>query len=476
MKRPEYLEDLLLQSAAVPETSFNGANFACRVVRDGGAGAKHGMTIAPASFGASPHGDDMRTQRFDFTNAAGARLSGRLGVPDPPVRTCAVLAHCFTCGKDNLASVRISRALARRGIGTLRFDFAGLGGSEGVFATGFGADVGDLAAAVRAMAEAGMVPQLLVGHSLGGAAVIAAAGALPMITAVATIGAPFDVAHVLARIDPATLERIEQDGEAAVRLVDRQFQIRRGFVEEAREQDQAVRIAALRRPLLVLHSPRDETVGIDHAGRIFQAAHHPKSFVSLDDADHLLSRATDADYVAEVITSWASRYLPRIDELRAEGQSGEVVVEETGAGRYQVAIRAGGIRWLADEPEAVGGLGSGPTPYDLLAAGLGACTTMTLRMYAERKNWPVEHIRTAVGHTKDPGQSPPDRFVRHLFVKGALSDEQRGRLVEIANMCPVHRTLTQGAHVETIERDSAPPAEHVQAHADDMAETIGATR
>jgi alpha/beta superfamily hydrolase len=299
------------------------------------------MTITSASFGASSHKDDMRTQRFDFTNAAGARLSGRLEVPDPPVRTWAVLAHCFTCGKDNLAAVRISRALARRGIGTLRFDFAGLGGSGGVFATGFGADVGDLAAAVRAMAEAGMVPHLLVGHSLGGAAVIAAAGALPMIAAVATVGAPFDVAHVLARIDPATLERIEQDGVAAVRLVDRQFQIRRGFVEEAREQDQAVRIAALRRPLLVLHSPRDETVGIDHAGRIFQAAHHPKSFVSLDDADHLPSRATDADYVAEVITSWASRYLPRIDELRAEGQSGEVVVEETGAG----ALSGGNSYW-----------------------------------------------------------------------------------------------------------------------------------
>lgn len=415
----------------------------------------------------------MRTQRFDFTNAAGVRLSGRLEEPDAPARAWAVLAHCFTCGKDNLASVRISRALARRGVGTLRFDFTGLGGSEGAFATGFGADVRDLVSAVGAMASAGMAPTLLVGHSLGGAAAIAAAGALPTIAAVVTIGAPFDVAHVLQTFDDATLRQIEEQGDAEVRLADRSFRIGKAFVEELREQDQGQRIASLRRPLLVLHAPRDMVVGVDHASRIFLAAHHPKSFVSLDNADHLLSRTADADYAAGVIAAWASRYLPSVEETRSAGQGGEVIAEETGAGRFQVAIRAGGIRFLADEPEAVGGLGSGPTPYDLLAAGLAACTTMTLRMYAERKGWPVARIRTSVGHAKEIGASPPGLFTRHFSVEGALAPEQRARLAEIADMCPVHRTLTRGARVETVECSEAPAAEQVQAHADDMAETLG---
>lgn len=415
----------------------------------------------------------MRTQRFDFTNKAGARLSGRLEEPDAPARAWAVLAHCFTCGKDNLASVRISRALARHGIGTLRFDFTGLGGSEGTFATGFGADVRDLVSAVEAMAKAGRAPALLVGHSMGGAAAIAAADALPAIAAVVTIAAPFDVAHVLHAFDPATLRQIEEQGDAEVHLADRSFRIGRAFVQELREQDQAQRIASLRRPLLVLHAPRDVVVGIDHASRIFLAAHHPKSFVSLDDADHLLSRPADAHYAAEVITSWASRYLPPIEEKRSAGQEGQVVAEETGAGRYQVAVHAGGIRLLADEPESVGGLGSGPTPYDLLAAGLAACTTMTLRMYAERKGWPVEHIRTSVGHAKEVGASPPDLFTRHLSIDGALFSDQRARLAEIADMCPVHGTLTRGARVETVICSEAPAAEQVQAHADDMADLLG---
>jgi putative redox protein len=247
---------------------------------------------------------------FDFDGPRGYRLSGRLEEPDSTPRGWAILAHCFTCGKDSLASSRIARALAAEAVGVLRFDFAGLGSSGGTFAdSSFAADVEDLVAAGRAMAAAGEEPTLLIGHSLGGAAVLVAAGEMANVRAVATIGAPADVAHVLHHFDDASLAAIETDGEAEVLLAGRPFVVRKSFIDDLRRHDLAARIAALHRPLLVLHSPRDATVGIENASRIFAAAKHPKSFISLDDADHLLTKRADADYVAAMIATWASRYL-----------------------------------------------------------------------------------------------------------------------------------------------------------------------
>ena len=418
----------------------------------------------------------MRNEAFAFQGSDGQPLAGRLDLPDGPARAFALFAHCFTCTKNSLAAVRIARALTARGIGVLRFDFTGLGDSGGDFADStFSGSVRDLLAAARAMGEARRAPALLVGHSLGGAAVLAAAADLPGVKAVATLGAPFDVQHVTALIGDAGLETLRTHGEADVRLGGRPFKLRRGFLDDLGAHDQGARIAQLRRALLVLHSPRDATVGIDNAGAIFQAARHPKSFVSLDDADHLLTRPADAAYAAEVIAAWASRYLGAEPPLRSAGQPGQVVVEETGEGAFQVEVWAGGAHFLADEPPEAGGLGSGPTPYDLLGAGLGACTAMTLRLYARHKAWPLQRVRVCVGHAKRAGETPPDVFLREIVLEGALDGSQRQRLIEMAGRCPVHRTLERGARVDTREVpgiEELAAAERAGQHAEDMVRDV----
>ncbi|UAJ11327.1 bifunctional alpha/beta hydrolase/OsmC family protein [Glacieibacterium megasporae] len=392
----------------------------------------------------------MSTRPFDFANAAGHRLSGRLELPAGPPHAWALFAHCFTCGKDNLAAVRIARRLAGAGIAVLRFDFTGLGASEGDFAaTNFTLNVADLVAAAAAMTAADMPPTLLIGHSLGGAAVLAAAGSLPDILAVATIAAPFDVAHVLAQVSPDALAEIERSGMADVRLGGRPFTLGKQFVDDVRKHDQNARIASLKRPLLLLHAPRDKVVTIDNATQIFLAAHHPKSYVSLDGADHLLSNPRDADFAADMIAAWASRYLPAAITAVASGYDAEA--EETGMGKFQLAIRAGQAAFIADEPVSVGGLGSGPSPYDLLCAGLAACTTMTLRLYATSKGWPVERIRTAVGHRKEADAVPPDVFTRQITIVGDLDDAQRAKLGGAADRCPAHRTLEQGSRFDDVD-------------------------
>lgn len=415
----------------------------------------------------------MPSRNFRFSSPAGYELDGRLELPDAPVRGWALLAHCFTCGKDSLAAVRIGRALARAGIGTLRFDFAGLGGSGGEFGEGsFAADVRDLIAASEAMVAAGMPPSLLIGHSLGGAAALAAAAAMPKVRAVSTIGAPFDVAHVLDLFDPAALSAIETAGEAEVRLAGRNFHVRKSLIDDLRKHDQPSRIASLGRPLLVLHAPNDQVVSIDNASRIFAAAAYPKSMVSLDHADHLLTRQNDVDYAAAIIVSWAARYLQAVPETREQGQDGDVIAEETGAGRFQLAVHAGGIRFLADEPISAGGLGSGPTPYDLVSAGLAACTTMTLRLYAEHKGLPVQRIRTAVGHMRQKSAEIPDLFTRTIDIEGALDDGQRQRMLEIAERCPVDQTLRRGSRVETKLDQPPAAADPVGSHAASMQDAV----
>ena len=291
-----------------------------------------------------------------------------------------------------------------------------------------------------------MTPQLLVGHSFGGAAVLAAAGSLESVKAVAVIGVPFDAEHVLNHIEPE-LDALPAGKRVSVEIAGRSFELGADFVGDLRGQNQMARIADLGRALLVLHSPVDAIVGIDNASAIFQTAHHPKSFVSLDHADHLLTGKADSDYVATVIVAWASRYLELAAEPVGEPVQG-VCVEETGGGKFQVRVVTPSISFLADEPVDVGGLNSGPTPYDLLSAGLGACTAMTCRMYADRKGWPLERVVVEVGHTAKTA-SVPDRFVRKIAFDGGLDEAQHGRLLEIADRCPVHRTLTESAVVET---------------------------
>jgi uncharacterized OsmC-like protein/pimeloyl-ACP methyl ester carboxylesterase len=403
----------------------------------------------------------MSGQAFDFAGADGQKLSGRLDLPEQRPQAFALLAHCFTCTKNSIAAVRIARALSLAGIGVLRFDFTGLGQSEGDFAdTTFSANVQDLVAAAHAMEAKGFAPALLVGHSLGGAAVLAAAAQLPLVRAVATIAAPFDVAHV-KRLLGDGLQALETLGEAEVQLGGRPFKLRRSFVDDLQEHDQKQRIWHLRRALLVMHAPGDAIVDIENATSIFQAARHPKSFVSLDNADHLLTRAADAEYAAQVIAAWASRYVGAALPLRAGSDKGQVTVEETGEGFLQVEVSAGGARFLADEPVEVGGMGSGPTPYDLLCAALGACTAMTLRLYARKKGWPLAKVRVSVGHMR-PDKASPDKFVREIALTGDLTSEQRSKLIEMAGRCPVHLTLERGARVETKEVSTLQPMQEVE--------------
>ena len=392
------------------------------------------------------------SEKVSFPGAHGHTLAARLDRPGGRPRAYALFAHCFTCTKDVFAAQRIAAALAEQGVAVLRFDFTGLGHSEGEFAnTDFTSNVGDLVAAAEYLGRDHAAPQLLIGHSLGGAAVIAAAHRIPSAYAVATIGAPADPEHVRHLFAHKT-DEIAAEGAAEVELAGRRFTISRQFLDDIASQTLHDDLAHLKKALMVFHAPRDGVVGVDNASSIFMAAKHPKSFVSLDDADHLLSRKSDALYVARTLAAWAERYL---DDTAADAPSaeppapaeGEVIVQETGAGNYQNAVRAGRHRLLADEPRSVGGLDTGPSPYDFLLTALGACTSMTLRMYADLKQLPLDRVSVRLTHEKVHAQDSTsatgkaDVLTRYIHVEGDLSAAQRQQLLEIANKCPVHRTL-----------------------------------
>jgi uncharacterized OsmC-like protein/pimeloyl-ACP methyl ester carboxylesterase len=398
-------------------------------------------------------------QRVEFAGSSGDRLSARLDLPPGRLRACAVFAHCFTCSKDLFATQRIASELAMRGIGVLRFDFTGLGASGGEFAnSNFSSNVEDLRRAAAYLAAHFGPAEILIGHSLGGAAVLAAATELPDVKAVVTIGAPADAEHVISHFH-ARVPVIESQGEAEVELAGRRFTIRRQFLDDIRGQNLEKAIARLHKPLLVLHAPGDEIVGIDNARRIFDAARHPKSFVSLDGADHLLTRHEDAAFVAEVVSAWASRYVPL---HRAEGKVSGVDalrVRATDEGLFQHVVMAGRHRLFADEPESYGGLGSGPSPYDFLAVALGACTSMTIRLYAERKGWQLAPFTVDVTHDKihaadcagcAAGEGGKiDQFIRRITFAGHLDEDVKAKVRDIADKCPVHRTLEARSAVVT---------------------------
>ena len=376
----------------------------------------------------------MPSKPIRFSSGQGSELAARLELPIGAPRAHALFAHCFTCSKESKAAAYISQALAARGIAVLRFDFSSLE---------FSSNIRDLVEAARYLREQHQAPQILIGHSLGGAAVLAAAAQIPESRAIATIGAPFEAKHV---------EHLIKAGQ--VDIGGRPFTISRQFIEDLARHDPAKQIGSLKKALLILHSPRDQIVGIDNAARIFMAAKHPKSFVSLDVADHLLTKAADAAYAAEVLAAWASRYLDPPTSEKVPG----VRVVEAGQGKFAQDVFAGRHRLRADEPESAGGTDTGPSPYDLLLAALGACTAMTVRLYADAKKLPLERVSVDLVQDKihavdceecETKDGRIDRIERVITLEGDLHEAQRAKLLEIANKCPVHRTLHAEVSIPT---------------------------
>lgn len=396
----------------------------------------------------------MRT-KVEFPSQ-GQHLAGLLETPDQTIRAYVLFAHCFTCGKDVAAASRISRFLVQHGFAVFRFDFTGLGNSDGDFAnTNFSSNTEDLLSAARFLELEYEAPQLLIGHSLGGAAVLAMASQLSKVKAVVTIGAPYEASHVIHNFD-AHLDSIEQSGSAKVSLGSREFTIKKQFLDDLRNQT-TEHIKHLDKALLVLHSPIDLTVDISDAEKIYKAAKHPKSFVSLDTADHLLSKSADSEYVAQTISGWASRYIPKPEASMPSITKGHVLVAELDH-KFQQEVFSDHHHWYADEPTQSGGKNSGPDPYEHLLAALGTCTAMTIRMYADHKKIPLEHVEVSLSHERnyveDASRVSEDNtkiesLIRKIQLLGPLSDAQKSRLMEIADRCPVHRTLHNNPQVLT---------------------------
>ncbi len=407
----------------------------------------------------------MPIERFHFEGEGGHQLAAALDLPDGEPSAYALFAHCFTCGKDGLAAKRISTALAAKGIAVLRFDFTGIGSSEGEFANAtFSSNVADLVRAANHLRATRQAPALLIGHSLGGAAILAAAGQIAEAKAVVTIAAPSDPNHVTG-LFKEHIDDIRKQGKVEVSLAGRPFTISREFLDDVHEHGLMARVTTLRKALLVMQSPTDDTVGIDNATRIFLSAKHPKSFVSLADADHLLSNRRDAAYVADVIAAWAERYVDFATFAHTpppEDTPRQVVVRETRNSKFQQTVAIGPHHLIADEPVAAGGEDTGPGPYDYLLAGLGACTSMTMRLYADRKSLPLDRVTVTLRHSKiyakdceecDTREGMLDQIDRVIHMDGTLDPDQRKRLMEIADKCPVHRTLESEIRILTRPAD-----------------------
>ncbi len=393
------------------------------------------------------------TKRLFFIGSLGNRLAARLELPDTPPAAFALFAHCFTCSKDYLALARVSRALAARGVAVLRFDFTGLGDSEGDFAeTSFTSNIQDIVCAANYLRKHFKAPKLLIGHSLGGAAVLAAAQQIPESGAVATIATPCDPRHVTHHF-AAFLGQIEKSGAAEVEIAGRAYRIQKRFLDDLAGHDLKEIIDQLDCTLWVFHGSEDDVVNIEHSEIIYGFARHPKNLIQLAGADHLLSKRKDADYVADVLAAWIKRYVgmpARAQTASLVGEPGRVVVSETGQSRFSQCISSGHHSIGADEPREHGGGDTGLNPYDLLLASLGACTSMTLRMYAAHRNFPLQHVEVTLRHAKvhardcedcDTEEDKVDHIERMIALRGDLSEEQRRKLVEIADKCPVHRSL-----------------------------------
>ncbi|MDX5448078.1 MAG: bifunctional alpha/beta hydrolase/OsmC family protein [Bacteroidota bacterium] len=401
----------------------------------------------------------MKRKTIHFTNRHGLTLAARLQTPiGRKPRYFALFAHCFTCSKNFSAIKNISDSLANQGVGVMAFDFTGLGNSEGDFSkTDFSSNINDLIDAAGWLEDDYEAPKLLIGHSLGGAAVLFAAAELPETCALVTIGAPAEPEHV-TRLLKDDLSTIEKEGKARVNIGGRDFTIRREFLEDLKKRKLEDLIGDLRIPLLIAHSPQDNVVGIKNAAKLYVAAHHPKSFISLDGADHLLTDEQDSLYLAGVISSWATRYIPGREKEPTEEEVQTVRVSLDAEDDFTTPIETAGHRWMADEPKDVGGRDLGPNPYQLLLSALGACTAMTLQMYARRKKWDLKEVNVSLGHSKrhledcmecDKSDSKIDLVERKLELEGDLSEEQQKKLLVIANRCPVHKTMENGVDIQT---------------------------
>lgn len=406
----------------------------------------------------------QKSRKIKFTNKEGIELSAQLEFPpDSLPRAFAIFAHCFTCSKNLQAAKNLTRSMSQEGVAVLRFDFTGLGESKGNFEdSNFSSNVSDLISAAEFLENEFEAPQVIIGHSLGGAAVIYAASQLDSIRAVATVGAPSSVDHVVHLIQDKA-EEIKEKGEANVKISGRNFKIKKQFLEDIESKNLKKLMSDFRKPILVMHSPQDQVVSIDNAAELYNMAWHPKSFISLDGANHLLSNKKDSLYVGQMIANWSSRYLDAAEEDELESDQ-QVVAQLKTENNFTTLIKAGKHSLTADEPESVGGDDFGPNPYDLVASGLAACTAMTIKMYADRKEWKLEqidvHVKHEKQHSKDcedcsDGKARIDHFHRSIEIEGDVTQDQCSRLLEIANKCPVHKTLETQSFIDTkLQRES----------------------